>query len=180
MLEQDVDRVLITEQQLKERVGEMGRQIAADYAGKPLTIVGILKGAAIFFADLARAIDLPLQMDFMSVSSYGNGTTSSGVVKIIKDLDADVTGRHILLVEDIIDTGITLAYLKDYLGNRGAESVKICALLDKPTRRERAVPVDYMGFTMPDEFLIGYGVDYAENYRNLPYVASLSRSVYEK
>ena len=158
----------------------MGRQIAADYAGKPLTIVGILKGAAIFFADLARAIDLPLQMDFMSVSSYGNGTTSSGVVKIIKDLDADVTGRHILLVEDIIDTGITLAYLKDYLGNRGAESVKICALLDKPTRRERAVPVDYMGFTMPDEFLIGYGVDYAENYRNLPYVASLSRSVYEK
>ena len=119
-------------------------------------------------------------MDFMSVSSYGNGTTSSGVVKIIKDLDADVTGRHILLVEDIIDTGITLAYLKDYLGNRGAESVKICALLDKPTRRERAVPVDYMGFTMPDEFLIGYGVDYAENYRNLPYVASLSRSVYEK
>ncbi len=180
MLEQDVDRVLITEQQLKERIGEMGRQIAADYAGKPLTIVGILKGAAIFFADLARAIDLPLQMDFMSVSSYGNGTTSSGVVKIIKDLDADVTGRHILLVEDIIDTGITLAYLKDYLGNRGAESVKICALLDKPTRRERAVPVDYMGFTMPDEFLIGYGVDYAENYRNLPYVASLSRSVYEK
>ena len=133
MLEQDVDRVLITEQQLKERIGEMGRQIAADYAGKPLTIVGILKGAAIFFADLARAIDLPLQMDFMSVSSYGNGTTSSGVVKIIKDLDADVTGRHILLVEDIIDTGITLAYLKDYLGNRGAESVKICALLDKPT-----------------------------------------------
>ena len=180
MLEQDVDRVLITEQQLKERIGEMGRQIAADYAGKPLTIVGILKGAAIFFADLARAIDLPLQMDFMSVSSYGNGTTSSGVVKIIKDLDADVTGRHILLVEDIIDTGSTLAYLKDYLGNRGAESVKICALLDKPTRRERAVPVDYMGFTMPDEFLIGYGVDYAENYRNLPYVASLSRSVYEK
>ena len=180
MLEQDVDRVLITEQQLKERIGEMGRQIAADYAGKPLTIVGILKGAAIFFADLARAIDLPLQMDFMSVSSYGNGTTSSGVVKIIKDLDADVTGRHILLVEDIIDTGITLAYLKDYLGNRGAESVKICALLDKPTRRERAVPVDYMGFTMPDEFLIGYGVDYAENYRTLPYVASLSRSVYEK
>ena len=109
-----------------------------------------------------------------------SGAMSAVALFFIKDLDADVTGRHILLVEDIIDTGITLAYLKDYLGNRGAESVKICALLDKPTRRERAVPVDYMGFTMPDEFLIGYGVDYAENYRNLPYVASLSRSVYEK
>lgn len=180
MLEQDVDQILITEQQLEERIKEMGRQIAEDYQGEPLTIVGILKGAVIFFADLARAIDLPLQMDFMSVSSYGSGTTSSGVVKIIKDLDADVTGRHILLVEDIIDTGITLAYLKEYLSNRGAQSVKICTLLDKPTRREKAVHVDYKGFTMPDEFLIGYGVDYAENYRNLPYVASLKRSVYEK
>ena len=116
----------------------------------------------------------------MSVSSYGSGTSSSGVVKIIKDLDADVTGRHILLVEDIIDTGITLAYLKEYLSNRGAKSVRICALLDKPVRREKAVPVDYVGFTMPDEFLIGYGIDYAENYRNLPYVAALKRSVYEK
>ena len=180
MLEQDVDQVLITEQQLDERIKEMGHQIAEDYQGEPLTIVGILKGAVIFFADLARAIDLPLQMDFMSVSSYGSGTTSSGVVKIIKDLDADVTGRHILLVEDIIDTGITLAYLKEYLSNRGARSVKICTLLDKPTRREKAVHVDYIGFTMPDEFLIGYGVDYAENYRNLPYVASLKSSVYEK
>ena len=180
MLEQDVDQVLITEQQLDERIKEMGHQIAEDYQGEPLTIVGILKGAVIFFADLARAIDLPLQMDFMSVSSYGSGTTSSGVVKIIKDLDADVTGRHILLVEDIIDTGITLAYLKEYLSNRGARSVKICTLLDKPTRREKAVHVDYIGFTMPDEFLIGYGVDYAENYRNLPYVASIKRSVYEK
>ena len=180
MLEQDVDQVLITEQQLDERIKEMGHQIAEDYQGEPLTIVGILKGAVIFFADLARAIDLPLQMDFMSVSTYGSGTTSSGVVKIIKDLDADVTGRHILLVEDIIDTGITLAYLKEYLSNRGARSVKICTLLDKPTRREKAVHVDYIGFTMPDEFLIGYGVDYAENYRNLPYVASLKRSVYEK
>ena len=180
MLEQDVDQVLITEQQLDERIKEMGHQIAEDYQGEPLTIVGILKGAVIFFADLARAIDLPLQMDFMSVSSYGSGTTSSGVVKIIKDLDADVTGRHILLVEDIIDTGITLAYLKEYLSNRGARSVKICTLLDKPTRREKAVHVDYIGFTMPDEFLIGYGVEYAENYRNLPYVASLKRSVYEK
>ena len=145
-----------------------------------MTIVGILKGASIFFADLARSIDLPLQMDFMSVSSYGTEATSSGVVKIIKDLDADVTGRHILLVEDIIDTGITLAYLRDYLSNRGAKSVKICTLLDKPSRREKAVQVDYIGFTMPDEFIIGYGIDYAENYRNLPYVASLKRSVYEK
>ena len=180
MLEQDVEKVLISEEELKRRIAEMGRQITQEYHGEPLTIVGILKGASIFFADLARSIDLPLQMDFMSVSSYGTEATSSGVVKIIKDLDADVTGRHILLVEDIIDTGITLAYLRDYLSNRGAKSVKICTLLDKPSRREKAVQVDYIGFTMPDEFIIGYGIDYAENYRNLPYVASLKRSVYEK
>ena len=180
MLEQDVEKVLISEEELKRRIAEMGRQITQDYHGELLTIVGILKGASIFFADLARSIDLPLQMDFMSVSSYGTEATSSGVVKIIKDLDADVTGRHILLVEDIIDTGITLAYLRDYLSNRGAKSVKICTLLDKPSRREKAVQVDYIGFTMPDEFIIGYGIDYAENYRNLPYVASLKRSVYEK
>ncbi len=180
MLEQDVEKVLISEEELKRRIAEMGRQITQEYQGELLTIVGILKGASIFFADLARSIDLPLQMDFMSVSSYGTEATSSGVVKIIKDLDADVTGRHILLVEDIIDTGITLAYLRDYLSNRGAKSVKICTLLDKPSRREKAVQVDYIGFTMPDEFIIGYGIDYAENYRNLPYVASLKRSVYEK
>jgi len=180
MLEQDVEKVLISKEELEVRIAELGCQIAEDYAGEPLTVVGILKGASIFFADLVRAVDLPLQMDFMSVSSYGSGTSSSGVVKIIKDLDADVTGRHILLVEDIIDTGITLAYLKEYLSNRGAKSVRICALLDKPVRREKAVPVDYVGFTMPDEFLIGYGIDYAENYRNLPYVAALKRSVYEK
>ena len=180
MLEQDVEKVLISKEELEVRIAELGCQIAEDYAGEPLTVVGILKGASIFFADLVRAVDLPLQMDFMSVSSYGSGTSSSGVVKIIKDLDADVTGRHIPLVEDIIDTGITLAYLKEYLSNRGAKSVRICALLDKPVRREKAVPVDYVGFTMPDEFLIGYGIDYAENYRNLPYVAALKRSVYEK
>ena len=180
MLEQDVEKVLISKEELEVRIAELGCQIAEDYAGEPLTVVGILKGASIFFAYLVRAVDLPLQMDFMSVSSYGSGTSSSGVVKIIKDLDADVTGRHILLVEDIIDTGITLAYLKEYLSNRGAKSVRICALLDKPVRREKAVPVDYVGFTMPDEFLIGYGIDYAENYRNLPYVAALKRSVYEK
>ena len=180
MLEQDVEKVSISEEELKRRITEMGRQITQEYHAEPLTIVGILKGASIFFADLARSIDLPLQMDFMSVSSYGTEATSSGVVKIIKDLDADVTGRHILLVEDIIDTGITLAYLRDYLSNRGAKSVKICTLLDKPSRREKAVQVDYIGFTMPDEFIIGYGIDYAENYRNLPYVASLKRSVYEK
>ena len=180
MLEQDVEKVLISEEELKRRIAEMGRQITQEYQGELLTIVGILKGASIFFADLARSIDLPLQMDFMSVSRYGTEATSSGVVKIIKDLDADVTGRHILLVEDIIDTGITLAYLRDYLSNRGAKSVKICTLRDKPSRREKAVQVDYIGFTMPDEFIIGYGIDYAENYRNLPYVASLKRSVYEK
>lgn len=180
MLEENIEKILISEEELKKRVVEMGREIARDYEGKNLTIVGILKGAVIFFADLARAIDLPIQMDFMSVSSYGSGQISSGVVQIIKDLDADVTGRHILLVEDIIDTGITLAYLKEYLSNRGASSVKICTLLDKPSRREKAVHVDYIGFKMPNEFLVGYGMDYAEDYRNLPYIGVLKRSVYEK
>ena len=176
----DIAEILYTEEQLAEIVKNIGRRISEDYKDKNLFMVSVLKGSLIFMADLMRAVDIPCSIDFLSVSSYGTEATSSGVVKIIKDLDADVTGRHILLVEDIIDTGITLAYLRDYLSNRGAKSVKICTLLDKPSRREKAVQVDYIGFTMPDEFIIGYGIDYAENYRNLPYVASLKRSVYEK
>lgn len=179
-MEDFVQKVLITEEELKARIHELGTEITKDYEGEKLTIVGILKGASIFFADLAREIHMPLTMDFMAVSSYGAGTETSGVVKIIKDLDADIRGRCILLVEDIIDTGVTLAYLKEYLANRGAKSVRICTLLDKPSRREKAVNVDYVGFAMPNEFIIGYGIDYAEEYRNLPYVAALKRSYYEK
>ena len=177
----DIKTVLVSEEQLKAKVAELGARISKDYEGKNLVLVSILKGSVVFMADLMRAVTIPCNIDFMVVSSYGgSNTVTSGLVKIIKDLDADVTGRHILLVEDIIDTGITLAYLRDYLSNRGAKSVKICTLLDKPSRREKAVQVAYVGFTMPDEFIIGYGIDYAENYRNLPYVASLKRSVYEK
>lgn len=179
-MEDFVEKVLISEEEIHNRVKELGEEITERYRGKKLTIVGILKGASVFFADLAREIKIPLQFDFMSVSSYGNAAVSSGVVKIIKDLDLDVTGRHILLVEDIIDSGVTLAYLKEYLSNRGAESVDICTLLDKPSGRKKAVQVNYVGFPMPDEFIIGYGIDYAEEYRNLPYIAALKREVYEK
>ena len=180
MMKNDIEKVLMTEEQIKECVAGLGKKIAADYAGEQLTLVCILKGASVFFADVMRAVDLPLQIDFMALSSYGSGTKSAGVVQILKDLSTDVTGRNILLVEDIVDSGNTLAYLKEYLSNRGAKSVEICAFLDKPSRREKAVTVKYVGMTMPDEFLVGYGLDYAEDYRNLPYVGVLKRSVYEK
>ena len=179
-IEQNVERVLISAEELSARIKELGAQITADYKGEPLTIVCILKGAVMFFAELAKEIDLPLQMDFMRVSSYYAGTKSTGAVKILLDLDEDITGRHILLVEDIVDNGNTLAYLQDYLRNRGAKSVNICALLNKPARRRKDVHVNYAGFVIPDEFIIGYGLDYAEDYRNLPYIGVLKRSVYEK
>ena len=178
--EKDIEKVLLDQETLHKRIEELAAQITKDYEDKPLTIVGILKGAVLFYTDLVRCIDLPLQMDFMRVSSYGSGTDSSGVVQIIKDLDADVTGRHILIVEDIIDSGNTLSYLNDYLLNRGAASVKNCTLLDKPSRRVKPVEVAYSGFTIPDEFVVGYGLDYAEDYRILPFVGVLKRSVYEK
>lgn len=170
--------VLVSEEELKKRVRELGEKIKEDYEGKDLMLVGILKGATIFMADLARCIDLPLTLEFLAVSSYGNSTESSGIVRIIKDLDSDVKGKHILIVEDIIDTGLTLSYITDNLKKRGAESVKICTLLDKPERRKVDVPVDYRGFIIPDEFVVGYGIDYAEQYRNLPYISSLKKEVY--
>ena len=179
-LEKDIEKILIDQEALQKRTRELAEQITKDYEGKPLTVVATLKGAVLFFSDLVRWIDLPLQLDFMRVSSYGSGTRSSGAVQIIKDLDADVTGRHILIVEDIVDTGNTLAYLYDYLINRGAVSVRICTLLEKTARRERKVNDDYTGFFVPDEFVVGYGLDYAEDYRNLPFVGVLKRSVYEK
>lgn len=179
-IEDDVEQILIGEEELAERIRQLGQQITEDYEGKDLIVVGILKGASLFMSDLIRKIEGKISIDFMVVSSYGNASETSGVVRIIKDLDMDMTDKHILLVEDIIDTGLTLAYLKEYLCNRKAASVRICTLLDKPCRRSKPVDVEYIGFEVPDEFIIGYGIDYAEKYRNLPYIASLKRSVYEK
>jgi len=174
-----VKEVLVTEEEIQSKVKELGERITKDYKGKNLMLVGILKGAVMFLSDLAKNIQLPLQMDFMAVSSYGSSTKSTGVVRIIKDLEFSVEDKDILIVEDIIDTGLTLSYLTDNLKKRGAKSVRIVTLLDKPERRKVNVPVDYVGFVIPDEFVIGYGIDYAEQYRNLPYVAALDEKVYK-
>lgn len=176
----DIETILYSEEMLNARLTELGEQITKDYEGKPLTVIGILKGSNIFTSDLVRKINLPLKMDFMAVSSYGNATESTGVVKIIKDLDGSLEGENLLIVEDIVDSGLTLKYLKEVLLTRNPASVKICTLLDKPARRKESVAIDYMGFEVPDEFIVGYGIDYAERYRNLPYVGILKRSVYEK
>lgn len=179
-MKNDVAKVLFSEEKIEEKVSELGAMISKDYEDKDLIVVGILKGANIFMSDLIRKIDLPIQIDFMDVSSYGLSTTSSGVVKIIKDLDQNIEGKDVIIVEDIIDTGLTLHYLCDALSARKPKSLKICTLLDKPERRKIDLKVDYKGFEVPDEFIIGYGIDYAEKYRNLPYVGVLKREVYEK
>lgn len=176
----DIEEILYSEEALNARLTELGEQITNDYAGKPLTVISILKGSNIFTSDLVRKINLPLKMDFMAVSSYGNATESTGVVRIIKDLDGSVEGENLLIVEDIVDSGLTLKYLKEILLTRTPASVKICTLLDKPARRKESVNIDYLGFEVPDGFIVGYGIDYAERYRNLPYVGILKRSVYEK
>ncbi|QEH69005.1 hypoxanthine phosphoribosyltransferase [Cellulosilyticum sp. ST5] len=176
----DIEEILYSEEALNARLTELGEQITNDYAGKPLTVISILKGSNIFTSDLVRKINLPLKMDFMAVSSYGNATESTGVVRIIKDLDGSVEGENLLIVEDIVDSGLTLKYLKEILLTRNPASVKICTLLDKPARRKESVNIDYLGFEVPDGFIVGYGIDYAERYRNLPYVGILKRSVYEK
>lgn len=173
-----VKEVLLTEEEIELRVKELGKEITKDYEGKDVLLVGILKGAVIFMAELCKNIDLPIMIDFMAVSSYGNSATSTGEVKINKDLDFSVEGKDVLIVEDIIDTGFTLSYLTDNLKKRGANSVKIVTLLDKPDRRNVEVKVDYLGFSIPDEFVVGYGLDYSELYRNLPYVAALKEEVY--
>ena len=177
-MENIVKEVLLTSEEIDARVKELGKQISEDYKGKNLMLVGILKGAVIFMAELAKSIDMPILMDFMAVSSYGKSSTSTGVVRIIKDLDCSIEDKDILIIEDIIDTGLTLSYLADNLKKRGAKSVKICTLLDKPDRRKAKVPVHYRGFLIPDEFVVGYGLDYAEQYRNLPFVAALKEEVY--
>ena len=175
----DVDRVLLDEQQIRDRLAEIGAQIAADYAEEPPILVGVLKGAVMVMADLARSIDLKVEMDWMAVSSYGSGTKSSGVVRILKDLSGDITGRNVLIVEDIIDSGLTLKWLLANLRSRGPKSVEIATLLRKPEAARVEIDVKYVGFDIPNEFVIGYGLDHAENYRNLPYVGVLARSVYE-
>jgi len=162
---------LFTAEQIQTRVSEMGAEIARDHAGTTPLLIGVLKGACIFLSDLVRATDLRLGVEFMAISSYGAGTRSSGEVRIVKDLDVPVEGRDILVVEDIVDTGLTLSYLIASLHGRGAKSVKLAALLDKWERRERQVKIDYCGFRIPDAFVVGYGLDFAERYRNLPYIA---------
>ena len=170
----DLERVLLTEEQLASRLDEIAAQIDADYAGKDVLLVGVLKGAVMVMADLARRLHGPVQMDWMAVSSYGSGTKSSGVVRILKDLDADLHGRHVLIVEDIIDSGLTLSWLVANLRSRGPESVEIATMLRKPEAAKVEVDVRYVGFEIPNEFVVGYGLDYAENYRNLPFVGTLA------
>ena len=176
----DIRAVLVSEQQLKDKVAQLGAQISQDYAGKDLVLVSILKGAVVFMADLMRAVTIPCSIDFMVVSSYGAGTTTTGLVKIIKDLDSDLSGKDVLIVEDILDTGVTLSNLVPMLKMRDPNSVRICAILDKPSRRRADIQADYIGFQVPDEFVVGYGLDYEQQYRNLPYVGVLKPSVYEK
>jgi hypoxanthine phosphoribosyltransferase len=177
-VESDLVEVLYTEAQIQERLGELARQIEADYAGKDLLIVGILRGAVMVMADLARSFSRHVEMDWMAISSYGSGTKSSGVVRILKDLDTDITNRHVLVVEDIIDTGLTLSWLVSNLSSRGPASVEICTLLRKPEALQMAVDVKYVGHDIPNEFVVGYGLDYAERYRNLRCIGTLAPHVY--
>ena len=172
-LEAGVGEVLIEEDALQERVAALGQELSAAYAGRDLLLIGVLKGAVFFMADLMRHITVPCEVDFMAISSYGASTDSSGVVRILKDLDINIEGRDVLVVEDIIDSGLTLSYLIRNLEARGPASLEICALLTKPDRREMDVPVHYIGFEIPDRFVIGYGLDYAERFRNLPYIGIL-------
>ena len=175
----DIQQVLLSADEISARVQEMGAEISAEYAGKEILMVGVLRGAVVFMADLARAITVPVAIDFMAVSSYGTSTTSSGVVRIMKDLDEEVAGRHILVVEDIIDSGLTLNYLLDNLKARRPASIRLATLLNKPERRKKDVQVDYNGFSIPDHFVVGYGLDYAEKYRNLPFIGILKPEAYE-
>lgn len=179
-MREDIQEVLFTNEALTKRIKELAEQINKDYAGKELVVVGILKGSVIFAAELIKNITIKCEIDFMSVSSYGNATETSGVVRILKDLDNDIEGKHVLLVEDIVDTGTTLKYLLKYLKARKAESIEIVSLLNKPVRRKVDLDVKYIGFEVPDGFIVGFGIDYAEKYRNLPYIGILKPEIYEK
>ena len=177
-MKDSIGRILVSEQQLLEKIKELGKRITEDYQGRDLLLVSILKGSYIFMSDLIRHIDLPLSIDFMYVSSYGAGTQTTGSAKIIKDMDVDISGKDVLLVEDILDSGVTLSHVIDLLKQRHPASLKLCALLNKPDRRKIPVQLDYEGFEIPDEFVVGYGLDYDERYRNLPFVGILKREVY--
>lgn len=177
-MQNDIQEVLISEEEIHAKVKELGEKLSAEYAGRDPLVICVLKGAFIFMADLVKNITVPMELDFMAVSSYGASTKSSGVVKIIKDLDVSVEGRDVLIVEDIIDSGLTLSYLIELLENRNAKSVAVVTLFDKPARRTVDLEADYTGFVLPDEFVVGYGLDYAEHYRNLPYIGVLKPEIY--
>jgi hypoxanthine phosphoribosyltransferase len=177
-MHKDIEEILISEEQIQAKVAELGQQITRDYQEKNLLLLGTLKGAVPFIADLARAIELPLEIDYMAVASYGNSTQSSGIVRIIKDLEGPIEQKHLLIIEDIIDSGLTLHYLIDLLRRRNPLSIRICSLLNKERERAKNVTVDYQGFVIPDKFVVGYGLDYAQQYRNLPYIGILKPSVY--
>ncbi len=178
-IKKDIAEVLIEADELQAKVAELGRQISEDYRGRDLLLICLLRGAVVFLSDLIRAIDIPLEMDFMAISSYGDSTESSGVVRLMMDLKSNITGRNVLVVEDIVDTGRTLAYILDNLQTRRPADIKVCALLSKPSRREVQVKLDYLGFEIPDKFVVGYGLDYAEGYRNLPFIGVLKPELYE-
>ena len=173
--EPGLGEVLVSAEDLQRRVGELGREISRDYAGRSLLLIGVLKGAVFFLSDLMRFIDVPVEVDFMAVASYGSATDSSGVVRILKDLDVAIEDRDVLIVEDIVDSGLTLQYLMRNLGSRNPRSLEVCALLTKPARRKVDLPTRYVGFEIADRFVVGYGLDYAERHRNLPFVAALDR-----
>lgn len=176
----DIDHILISQEQLQARIAELGQQLTADYAGKRPIFLGVLKGVIHFFSDMVQAIPIPCQYDFLATSSYGGGTSSTGNVKLLKDLSCNIRGRHVVILEDILDTGITLDFVVKHLRNNEPASLRICTLLDKPDRREVDLQADYVGFTIPNEFVVGYGLDYDEQYRNLPFIGVLKPEVYNK
>jgi hypoxanthine phosphoribosyltransferase len=173
-------RILLPEETIRQRVRELGAEITRDYQGREIFFLGVLKGCYVFMSDLVRCVDLPCMMDFMAVSSYGSRTSTTGAVKITKDLSQDIEGRDVIIVEDILDSGVTLSYLKKYLAGRRPASIRIATLLDKPSRRKADIAADYCGFSVPDEFVVGYGLDYAERYRNLPFIGVLKQEIYRK
>ncbi|HYO50181.1 MAG TPA: hypoxanthine phosphoribosyltransferase [Chloroflexia bacterium] len=177
-LRDDIDHILVTEQEIRDAAANLGRQLTEDYTGKDLLLIGVLRGAIMFIVDLARAIDLPLTLDFMAVASYGASTQTSGIVRILKDLDSSIEGKHVLIVEDIIDSGLTLNYILETLRTRNPASLRVCTLLNKVERRRVDVPVDYVCFNIPDEFVVGYGLDFNQIYRNLPFVGVLKPEAY--
>lgn len=178
-MHQDIEQILLTTEEIQAKVQELGRIISHDYAEvEELLLLGVLKGCVIFMVDLARILTIPVALDFMAISSYGQSTESSGVVRLLKDLETDITDRHVLIIEDIIDSGLTLSYLRSHLLRRNPASLRVCALLCKPERQVAEVKLDYSGFTIPNQFVVGYGLDYAERYRNLPYVGVLKPAIY--